>query len=210
MRLPRWSANTWLLVIAGVLLVGLAGEPAYRALTGRKTAEEIRLAKLSAEEMKMAVGPQVGDSAPAFSLKAADGRKVSLSDFRGQRVLISFFCGCYLCRGIASEWEKLAKAPLKNRPVLIGIHYFSPDRLQPFIEEAKAKDLLYLYDPDKEVGRRWGSKTCPRTWIVDEQGRIAYRHELADSEVPVPRTAVPRQVRSLLSQPKLQLTSARH
>jgi peroxiredoxin len=162
------------------------------------------------EELKMAEGPRVGDPAPAFTLKAADGRKVSLSDFRGQRVLVSFFCGCYLCRGIATEWEKLAEEPLKYRPVLVGIHYFRPDRLKPFIEEAKADDLLYLYDPDKEVGRRWGSTTCPRTWIVDEQGRIAYRHELAEAEVPVPRTPVPNQVRALLAQPKLQLTSARN
>jgi thioredoxin-dependent peroxiredoxin len=34
---------------------------------------------------------KVGDKAPDFTLKADDGRDVSLSDFRGKRVLLYFF-----------------------------------------------------------------------------------------------------------------------
>jgi thioredoxin-dependent peroxiredoxin len=34
---------------------------------------------------------KVGDKAPEFRLKADDGKEVSLSDFRGKRVLLFFF-----------------------------------------------------------------------------------------------------------------------
>jgi peroxiredoxin Q/BCP len=34
---------------------------------------------------------RVGDKAPEFRLKADDGKEVSLSDFRGKRVILFFF-----------------------------------------------------------------------------------------------------------------------
>lgn len=36
---------------------------------------------------------RVGDSAPAFTLPAADGERASLSDYRGQPVLLYFSMG---------------------------------------------------------------------------------------------------------------------
>jgi peroxiredoxin Q/BCP len=34
---------------------------------------------------------KVGDKAPEFRVKADDGKEVSLSDFRGKRVILFFF-----------------------------------------------------------------------------------------------------------------------
>jgi len=34
---------------------------------------------------------KIGSKAPSFSLKSDDGTELSLSDFRGQRVLLFFF-----------------------------------------------------------------------------------------------------------------------
>lgn len=34
---------------------------------------------------------RVGDVAPEFKLRSDDGREISLSDLRGQRVVIAFF-----------------------------------------------------------------------------------------------------------------------
>src|SRR5437588_4856665 len=146
MTLPRLSANGWLLVVFGIILVGLVGEPAYRAITGRKSAEEVAIENQMKLASKYAAGPQIGEVAPSFTLKSStDGHKVSLSDFRGRRVVMTFYCGCGYCREVAREWEKLQKQPLKGNPVFIGICYFQPDRLPPFIKDTGAKDLLYLY-----------------------------------------------------------------
>jgi cytochrome c biogenesis protein CcmG/thiol:disulfide interchange protein DsbE len=207
MRLPRLSANGWLLVASGVLLLAMAGEPAYRAMTGRKSAAQVRLEKLMEEEAKWAMGPMVGDPTPPFSLKTADGRQVTLSEFRGRPVLLNFYCGCYLCRGIAVAFEKLHKKPPKHRPEFINVHTFTPDRVGPFIKDTGAKNATYLYDPGKAVSRRWGSTECPRTWLIDEEGKIAYRHEMMEANrQPSP---VPARVRAVLDRPKLLRTAAR-
>ena len=55
MTLPRLSANGWLLLIAAVLLVGLTSEQAYRAITGTKSAGEIRHEKEVAAAMRAAI-----------------------------------------------------------------------------------------------------------------------------------------------------------
>src|SRR5689334_15802796 len=114
MRFVHLSANGWLLVVFGLILAGLVGEPAYRSITGRKSTPELRLERQMALEAKYARGPMVGEVAPPFTLKSATtGRPVSLSDFRGRRVLLNFFCGCSACRQVARAWVKMEKKPLK-------------------------------------------------------------------------------------------------
>jgi len=208
MGIPRLSANGWLLIIFAVVLAAMAGEPAYRAVTGRKSALELNLEQKAEMARKYAAGPQVGDVAPAFTLKSmTDGHKVSLSDFRGRRVLVTFFCGCSLCREFATHWSKLAHKPLKGNPALIGICFFEPDRLAPFVKDTGARDLVYLHDPGHMVGIRYGSRVCPRAWIIDENGKIAFRHE--EMEASMPHSPVPAKIQALLEQPHLQIASAR-
>jgi peroxiredoxin len=209
MRFPRLSANGWLLAGLCFILAGLVGEPAYIAITGHKSAEQLRQEKMEAEALRLAAGPSVGDTALDFTLKkeANIQQAVSLRDFKGKRVLISFYCGCYLCRGTAKELEKLSKLPPKNRPVMLGLCSFSPDRLVPFIHDTGAKHTVYLFDDHKQVGQRWGSTKCPRTWLIDEKGRISYRHEEPEGEMqPSP---VPLQVRAVLERPQMLQTTAR-
>src|SRR5438105_5348361 len=115
MRIPRSGANGWLLVVFGLILAGLVGEPAYRSITGHKSAAEITRERQTALEAKYARGPMVGEVAPPFTLKSSTtGHPVSLSDFRGRRVLLNFFCGCSSCREVARAWVKMQKTPLNG------------------------------------------------------------------------------------------------
>jgi peroxiredoxin len=208
MRFPRLSSNGWLLIIFGMVLAAMAGEPAYRAITGRKSALELQIEHREAMAAKYAAGPQVGDVAPPFTLKSmTGGHTVSLSDFRGRRVLVTFFCGCGLCQEFATHWAKMADKPLKGNPVMIGICFFAPDRLAPFVKATGAKNLIYLHDPGHMVGMRYGSRVCPRAWVIDEKGRIAFRHE--EMEASMPHSPVPARIEALLEQPHLQIASAR-
>ena len=208
MRIPRLSANGWLLVIFAVVLAAMAGEPAYRAITGRKSALELRLEKQAEFAAKYAAGPAVGEVAPPFTLKSMkDGHKVSLSDFRGRRVLVNFFCGCSLCQEFASHWAKMQQKPLPGDPVLVGICFFEPDRLSKFVQATGATNMIYLHDPGHQVGARYGSRVCPRAWVIDEHGKIAFRHE--EMEATMPHSPVPGRIQALLQQRRIQLTSAR-
>jgi thioredoxin-dependent peroxiredoxin len=50
---------------------------------------DVFLRQVYAKEVPMAV--QEGKAAPAFTLPDADGRKVSLKDFKGKHVILYFY-----------------------------------------------------------------------------------------------------------------------
>ena len=127
-----------------------------------------------------------GDRAPAFSLKAADGRTVRLSDFRGKSVVLYFYPkdhtpGC--TREACSFQEDLSRFT-KAHAVVLGV---SADGLASHERFAQKFHLTFplLSDPDAAVSRAygvykrkslygrsyWGIERT--TFVIDEQGRIA-------------------------------------
>ena len=97
-----------------------------------------------------------GKAAPAFTLKDANGNKVSLKDFRGKNVIVYFYpkddtpgCTKEACkfRDLTSE---IRDADSNTETVVIGI---SPDdevSHKKFILKYKLPFIL-LSDPDKKV-----------------------------------------------------------
>ena len=79
-----------------------------------------------------------GDQAPNFSLKADDGKKVSLSDFKGKKIILYFYPrdGTPGCTTEAIEFKNLARDFKKENVIIIGI---SNDRIQ-----SHKKRYLYL------------------------------------------------------------------
>jgi peroxiredoxin Q/BCP len=128
---------------------------------------------------------QEGDVAPDFTLTADDGSEVSLSDFRGRKVVLYFYPkadtpGC--TKQACAVRDAYGDIDAGGAEVL-GI---SPDE-RPALVKFKAKyDLPFplLSDPDHRVAEAygaWGEKTSyGRTYegiirshfAVDEEGRI--------------------------------------
>ncbi len=128
----------------------------------------------------------VGDKAPDFTLTADDGREVSLSDFRGQRVVIYFYpkadtpgCTKQACavRDVYTQIEA-------ENAVVIGISPDDPEDLVAFREKHDLPFIL-LSDPDHEVAETYGvwgeKKAFGKTYegikrshfAIDEEGCIA-------------------------------------
>ncbi|MCS6862567.1 MAG: peroxiredoxin family protein [Abditibacteriales bacterium] len=53
--------------------------------------------------------PKVSSLAPDFTLTDYKGKTYRLSDFRGKKVLLNFFCGCGACAELAATWEKIQR-----------------------------------------------------------------------------------------------------
>ncbi|MGD8244996.1 MAG: thioredoxin-dependent thiol peroxidase [Anaerolineae bacterium] len=129
---------------------------------------------------------QTGDKAPEFTLTADDGREVSLSDFRGQRVVLYFYpkadtpgCTKQACavRDVYSQIEA-------ENAVVVGV---SPDEPQALVKFRQKYELPFvlLSDPDHAVAEAYGAwgekKSFGRTYeglirshfAIDEEGRIA-------------------------------------
>jgi thioredoxin-dependent peroxiredoxin len=127
-----------------------------------------------------------GDKAPAFSLPDADGKKVSLSDYKGRRVVVYFYpaastpgCTKQAC-AFRDNLHELNEAGID----VVGISPDKPEKLAKF-RDAEGLTFPLLSDPDRTVLTAWGAfgekmmygKTVTgvirSTFVVDEKGKIA-------------------------------------
>jgi thioredoxin-dependent peroxiredoxin len=129
---------------------------------------------------------KVGDPAPEFTLPAEDGRQVSLSDYRGKRVVLYFYpkddtpgCTAQAC-GFRDAYPQIEE----QNAVVLGV---SADSEQSHRKFKTKYDLPFtlLIDADHQVAEAygaWGEKTnYGRTYvgiirshfIIDEAGRLA-------------------------------------
>ena len=95
---------------------------------------------------------EVGKAAPAFTLNAADGNKVSLKDFKGRDVIVYFYpkddtpgCTKEAC-GFRDLWGEIQN----TGTVVIGISPDGEASHKKFIDKYNLPFLL-LSDPDKKV-----------------------------------------------------------
>ncbi|MGC7099141.1 thioredoxin-dependent thiol peroxidase [Amycolatopsis lurida] len=127
-----------------------------------------------------------GDAAPDFTLPDSAGNKVSLSDFRGQYVIVYFYpaAGTPGCTKQACDFrDNLAELNDAGYQVL-GISPDKPEKLAKFVD-AESLTFPLLADPDKTVLTEWAAfgekKNYGRvvqgvirsTFVVDPEGKIA-------------------------------------
>ena len=127
-----------------------------------------------------------GDRAPAFTLPDQDGKRVKLTDLKGQPVVVYFYpraetpgCTTQAC-GIRDNKAEYGKLGAK----VLGISPDEPEALKKFAKNQKLKFTL-LSDPDHKVAEKygaWGEKSMygkkymgmlRNTYIVGPNGKIA-------------------------------------
>jgi len=140
---------------------------------------------------------QVGMSAPDFTLMADDGRPVSLSDYRGQKVVIYFYpeadtpgCTKQACavRDVYANLDVRTRADARTRSDARGVTVIgiSPDPPEALVKFRAKYDLpfILLSDPDHKVAEAYGAwgekKRQGKTsmglirshFAVDEEGKL--------------------------------------
>ena len=126
-----------------------------------------------------------GDEAPDFTLQADDGREVSLSDYRGKKVVLYFYPkdGTPGCTREAIEFRDMVKEFDKEDIVILGV---SKDGVQshekfkrkhelPFTllsdPEGKVLDLYGVWKKKSLYGRTFMG-TERTTFLIDENGIV--------------------------------------
>ena len=99
-----------------------------------------------------------GDTAPDFTLTDSAGAQVSLSDYRGQRVVVYFYPAAMTpgCTTQACDFRDSLDALTAQGIVVLGISPDTPEKLATFAERDGITYPL-LSDPDKEVLTAWGA-----------------------------------------------------
>jgi len=134
-------------------------------------------------------------TAPDFKLSDVEGNVHRLADYRGKVVIINFWATwCPPCRAempsMQRAWEKLEKEGIVMLAINVGQN---EDAVFRFTADYPVEFPLLL-DQDSSVTGNYPVKGLPTTFIVDPQGRIAYRavggREWDDDELLAPVRAL--------------------
>lgn len=126
--------------------------------------------------------PRVGDSAPDFELDGTTGR-FRLSEHRGERVVLLFYPGdnTPVCTRQFCSYRDNADELAQLDAIVVGISAQSVESHRGFTAR-HGLTVPLLADPGSKVARAYGAwmrrrGTKRAVVIVDEQGRIAHRHD---------------------------------
>ncbi len=117
--------------------------------------------------------PLLGKPAPDFQLTSLDGQPVSLSDLKGNPVLINFWATwCPPCRGempylqqIYEKWQIMGLVLLA-----INIQESSSD-VEGFMQ-SQGLSLPVLLDSDGAIAAQYGIEAIPATFFIDSEGTV--------------------------------------
>lgn len=122
-------------------------------------------------------GVNTGSPAPTFTLATRGGGSLSLSQLKGQVVLINFWASwCGPCRQEMPLLDSLYKKYHKLGFTLVGVN------VEPDAKEAEAAlqktpvSFPILYDPQSKVSALYDVATMPSTVIVDRSGKVRLLH----------------------------------
>jgi thioredoxin-dependent peroxiredoxin len=126
-----------------------------------------------------------GDPAPEFTLPDADGAPVSLSSYRGRRVIVYCYPAALTpgCTTQAVDFTAAAGDLAEAGLDILGISPDPVEKLQRFREKEDLRITL-LSDPDKEVLAAYGAYGPKKlygkevvgvirsTFVIDAEGRV--------------------------------------
>jgi cytochrome c biogenesis protein CcmG, thiol:disulfide interchange protein DsbE len=118
-----------------------------------------------------------GKPAPAFSLPALDGRTVSLADYRGRNVVLSFWASwCGPCRMEApllrTFYQRTHKAHADYELLAISLDE-TREAAQAAASELKMP-FPVLLDSTGKVGQEYRVEGIPTLMVIDKTGTVRY------------------------------------
>lgn len=132
---------------------------------------------------------EAGTMAPDFTLQDQDGKEVSLSDFRGRKVVLYFYSkdNTAGCNKQACAYAENYPAFVEKGVTVIGVSKDTSAAHRKFADKFELPFIL-LADPEKEVLQKydvWVKKNMygkqvmgvmRSSYLIDEEGRIVKVH----------------------------------
>ncbi|MFN3518065.1 MAG: redoxin family protein [Sphingomonas sp.] len=141
--------------------------------------------------MPAAAEQTTGQPAGNFRLMDADGKAVTLSQFKGRPVVLEWNNpGCpFVQKHYDSGNMQAAQAKAKAMGAAwLTINSGAPGKqghmtgaeAKAFLAAQKAQPTAYLLDPQGRVGKGYGAKTTPHMYLIDASGKLVYQGGIDD------------------------------
>ena len=145
-----------LILIAGASWIVMSADPAGAAISGH-------------------TAPQAGFSAPDFTLKTPNGEFYTLSELRGQAVLVNLWATwCPPCRAEMPVIEKMYKEYKDQGFIVIAVDMTYQDDPLAVVPFAKKYGLTLpiLLDETGNVGSAYQLRSLPSSYFINRNGII--------------------------------------
>ena len=179
------------IVLASTFAIGLtAVSMAQDAPEKRRPERPIRRAAEKVAEAASETA-KVGEAAPNFTLKTADGKDWSLSDAKGKVVVFEWINPeCPVCEGVMKDGTVAATiSGCKEQfgdVVYVAINSSASrtssfDKTPAYLKDNKI-DIPALFDRDGKVGKMYGARTTPHCFVIDAKGVLVYKGAINNSK----------------------------
>ena len=119
----------------------------------------------------------VGQPAPDFTLKTADGKQVSLSQFKGKPVIINFWATwCPPCRLEMPALEEISHQAADKGFVLLAVNQEEDAKTVTSFLTQNHYDYLSVLDLDGSVSTKYQVSGIPTSIFVDANGIVRDMH----------------------------------
>lgn len=194
MKSMKWMAA---LVVAGGIALGgsLSSTTAFAADPDKgKSTDSGKKDKDKKTETKSEGGVAIGGTAPAFTLTDTDGKTVSLSDFKGKIVVLEWFnpeCPWIVLHHKTNHTFNQLHDEYASKDVVLlcinssgeGKQGYGKDKNKQKREEFKMSYPVLL-DENSTVATAYGAKTTPHVFIIDKEGKLAYKGGIDNGTTP--------------------------
>jgi len=168
---PSRSRFLWLGTIVIIALVG-GIFVAFNAASGN---DDVTTVSDAANSSGLEPAPIAGHPAPDFTLRTLDGDQVSLSDFRGQPVIINFWATwCGPCRIEMPEFQEAFAEHQADGLIVLGVNLTERDSINAvpgFLDEFGLTFPVVL-DEAGEVANTYKVFGQPASIFVDQNGDV--------------------------------------
>ncbi len=115
-----------------------------------------------------------GERAPAFTIAAENGSRVSVPDFKGKLLILNFWASwCPPCVEETPSLSQLAKDYAGRDVVVMGISVDSSEKAyRAFLDKYKPN---FLTARDAQIHRDYGTFMYPETYIIDSHGKVVQK-----------------------------------
>ncbi|ASV69769.1 TlpA disulfide reductase family protein [Cytobacillus sp. FSL W7-1323] len=117
-------------------------------------------------------GLKIGTKAPEFKLQTIEGKNVSLTEFRGKKVMLNFWATwCAPCKQEMRDFQSFYQNKKDTNIEIIAINIDTKSNVSKYVERLGIT-FPVLLDENDQVNEIYQVMVIPTTYFIDEKGVI--------------------------------------